>query len=135
MNVPSYYLFTSYSTFAYDEVIGIAINGVPIYPGRNKELYDYMSPKAYGSNNSPQKSNIDVCLGEIDGNLYHYRGYAPCMFDNVLDYISLMCTDELTCVKGYPLYLNGFDTYKTTLTPIRIAREGRKIYGPRNSQG
>lgn len=51
--MPSSYQQTSYSSFSYDEVIGVALNGVPIYPSRDSELYDFIQPQAYGFNTSP----------------------------------------------------------------------------------
>ena len=45
------------------------------------------------------------------------------------------CSAVQVCTQGYPQYLDAFDTFHNSLTPIGIARDGRKIYGPHNGQG
>ena len=104
------YNFLSHSTFTYNEVIGIALNGVPIYPGRNKNFYDFISPEAYGTHITPTKSAVDLCLGELDGNLYHYRSYSPCIFYNQMADIAMMCSSDSSCSSGYEEYLAQYDT-------------------------
>lgn len=137
VNVPSQYKFTSYSNFAFNEVIGIALNGVPIYPGRNKDLYDYLQPKAYPADtNALQASNVDICLGEIDGSLYHYRGYSPCILGSILNDLAMLCSANQGCSNGYHKYLEYYDSsLDRALIPIGVARDGRRIIGPYDSNG
>jgi hypothetical protein len=59
-------------------VVGIALNGVPIYGGFDRE-------NQYDAIDDPSSNyNLDQCLGNISPNgIYHYYGYSPCILPGI----------------------------------------------------
>ena len=64
-------------------MVGIAINGVPIFNGNSPQNMDYFYPKKWeGSDNDAYDARLDACLGAIGpDNMYHYWFLPPCLFD------------------------------------------------------
>ena len=48
----------------------------------------------------------------------------------------MFCSEEPQCSGGYHTYLSAYDTANDVyLVPFGISRDGRKIYGPKKSDG
>lgn len=63
-----------------DGIVGIALNGVPIYTGVAENQYDPFYPKAYGGLLNPEPLDIDACLGNADlSSFYKYYSMSPCI--------------------------------------------------------
>ncbi len=59
------------------QVVGISVNGVPIYTGVDKSGVD---PLSHGRKNS--QIIFDKCLGNLDSSsLYNYLSFSPCIFN------------------------------------------------------
>ena len=65
-----------------DGIVGIALNGVPIYSGTSELGFDAFFPKSYGKFVNPKRIETDLCLGSAEyGNFYKYYGFSPCIFE------------------------------------------------------
>ena len=65
-----------------DGIVGIALNGVPIYAGTSELSYDAFFPKSYGKFTNPKRIETDICLGSAEyGGYYKYYGFSPCIFE------------------------------------------------------
>jgi hypothetical protein len=64
-----------------DHIVGIAINGVPIFSGVSTLGYDPYGPKLYGSSGTLLGIDPDHCLGDNDyETFYHYYSFSPCIW-------------------------------------------------------
>ena len=65
-----------------DGIVGIALNGVPIYSGTSELGYDAFYPKSYGKFVNPKRVETDLCLGSTEySDFYKYYGFSPCIFE------------------------------------------------------
>ena len=66
-----------------DGIVGIALNGVPIYSGTSELGFDAFFPKSYsGRFSTPKRVETDLCLGSAEyGGYYKYYGFSPCIFE------------------------------------------------------
>ena len=63
-----------------NQIVGVALNGVPIYTGTSELRYDAFNPKGYGIYKNPKPINVDICLGSLSNSgFYKYYSYSPCM--------------------------------------------------------
>ncbi len=62
-----------------DHVVGIALNGVPIFSGTSELGFDAYAPQSY-KGLSPKSIPADLCLGNNDyTTFYHYYSNSPCI--------------------------------------------------------
>lgn len=113
-------------------VVGIALNGVPIFAGVSELGFDALYPKTYkGSAATPIK--VDYCMGNNDyTSFYHYYSMSPCIFDGTIKSLPLgkSCDSDSSCRNKKANHMITARSAYKTLTPIGIARDGHKIYGP-----
>ena len=65
-----------------NSIVGYALNGVLFFSGSSHYGYDAFFPKAYGTRNTPQKIEVDICLGSAENyNTYRYHMFSPCIYD------------------------------------------------------
>ena len=65
-------------------MVGVAINGVPMFNGNGPSNTDFFYPQSWEGSISSNAVNVglDACLGYIDDdNIYHYWFLPPCVFD------------------------------------------------------
>lgn len=66
-----------------DGIVGISLNGVPIYSGTSELGFDAFYPKSYGRFVNPRKVDTDLCLGSAElSSYYKYYSFSPCIFDS-----------------------------------------------------
>lgn len=88
-------------------IVGIALNGVPIYTGTSELKYDAFYPKGYSLYKNPKIVNADLCMGAVStAGFYKYYAYSPCIFNYELKYASSrgLCADQALCsedLEGY----------------------------------
>lgn len=64
-----------------DDIVGIALNGVPIMRSLSELNYDAYFPIAYSTFKSPLSVATDACLGNNDyASFYHYYSFSPCIY-------------------------------------------------------
>ena len=65
-----------------DNIVGITLNGLPIYSGTSEFGYDAYFPKSYGKNTNPRAVDVDACLGSTEhSGFYKYYSFSPCIFE------------------------------------------------------
>jgi hypothetical protein len=120
-----------------DKIVGVALNGVPIFSGVSELGMDAYAPKSY---NGASKKEIapDYCMGDTQyTTFYHYYSMSPCIFDGSLKSLpgAYACSADATCKSDKKTYILKAKTSQKTLLPVGIARDGHKIYGPYDSTG
>lgn len=87
-------------------MVGIAINGVPIFNGNSPQNMDYFYPKEWeGSNNQLVSAKLDGCLGAIESdNMYHYWFLPPCLIDSDHYQTTKYCEDIPECNEDMRIY-------------------------------
>ncbi len=83
--VPSRAKLTTYQSTSslVDRIVGVAFNGVPIFPASGEKMFDPLFPSSYDSVNISSTYAFDVCLGNNDYiSWYHYYSYSPCIQGN-----------------------------------------------------
>ncbi|CDW89137.1 UNKNOWN [Stylonychia lemnae] len=133
---PSY---TEYSG-NYKDIVGIAINGVPLHTGNSEYGSDIFFPKKY---KEYQYSNLtielDSCLGSVQFlGFYHYYGWSPCILPSgpIKTSSSSNCKDIDECKNDKLAYSISFmKPQEKNMTVIGIARDGHSILGPFRSDG
>ncbi|CDW88160.1 UNKNOWN [Stylonychia lemnae] len=133
---PSY---TEYSG-NYKDIVGIAINGVPIHTGNSEYGSDIFFPKKYKDNlQSELTVELDSCLGSVQFlGFYHYYGWSPCILPSgpIATKSSSNCKDIDECKKDKLAYSISFmKPQEKNMTVIGIARDGHSILGPFRSDG
>jgi hypothetical protein len=120
-----------------NKVVGVALNGVFLHPGISELGYDAFYPKAYATQVSPQSIDPDLCLGSSTySSSYHYYMFSPCILEQKIKHVSSECSSNSKCNNDkikYTLQLMSSDL--KGLIPVGLAKDGRIIYGPYNSNG
>ena len=126
------YSFINLSGDKLQGVSGIAITGVPIFPGLDeggKDAY-YPHPDAPGFD----PSELDECLGWVShpSPFYHYIGHSPCILGTKPSTVRLCSEAGVTCpdIKTG----SGFDDPEA-LTVAGIALDGHRLFGPYKASG
>eukprot|EP00347_Sterkiella_histriomuscorum_P020938 403335876 len=115
-----------------DSVVGIALNGVFIFGAVNEFGYDAFFPIKYGEKLNPQGVEADICLGSVYQSTYKYHMFSPCILPNSLQKISAPCDND--CQKQIAAHsISTIPDKLKTIFPIGLAKDGRVIYGPYNS--
>lgn len=84
-NIPTtseWSIVTSDTTVAksLDGIVGIAINGLPIFAGASGDKVDPYYPKAWSGSTKTTAETVDACIGHPQGDgLYHYHMLPPCL--------------------------------------------------------
>lgn len=131
------YSYTEHSGTDVDKIVGIALNGVPIFSGVSELGMDAYAAASY---NGVKATNIapDYCLGDNSHtSFYHYYTMSPCILSGALKSspTAKSCNSDTTCKSDKETYLLKAKSSQKTLTPIGIARDGHKIYGPFDDNG
>jgi hypothetical protein len=82
-----------------DKVVGIALNGVPIFFGTSELGFDVFKPKSYNGQ-SAKSVPVDLCLGNNDyTRYYHYYTNSPCILPGTQKAAVAggLCTDDTNC--------------------------------------
>ena len=123
-----------------DRVVGIAINGVPLFGGNSETGLDPFFPAFVGQSRAQTMINVDECMGSYRySSFYHYYSYSPCILNNLrkvdLDY--LKCKDIPECFVSPMQYaIAGTDDDNIDLDIMGIAKDGHIIISPfKNSDG
>jgi hypothetical protein len=136
-NPPRNIMYQSSSTSLPNQLLGIAIDGVPIYSAlASVNGADMISSNTIG--------RIDQCggiLGDtIDGPRYHYRVMPTCLHGFKVQQVNLMrniyVDDVYELLKTFDsLALRNFSTYIYTRYLLGYALDGFPIYSPYDSNG
>ena len=71
-----------------DGIVGIALNGVPIYAGTSELGFDAFFPRAFGRYVNPRRAETDLCLGSAEhSSFYKYYSFSPCIYDSTAAHI------------------------------------------------
>ena len=118
-------------------IVGTALNGVFFFGGTSHYGYDVFSPRAYGLRQYPQRIKVDICLGTADHyGVYRYHSFSPCIYMVDEREVSADCRDDERCRRDMFKYATDIIPKQLkSQGPIGIAKDGRIIYGPFNSQG
>jgi len=120
-----------------NSIVGYALNGVFFFSGSSHYGYDAFFPKAFGTRNSPQKIDVDVCLGTADNyNTYRYHMFSPCIYDIALRGVAKDCASDAVCSRDVRNHsIANIPDQLRTQDPVGLAKDGRVIYGPYRSDG
>ncbi|CDW90957.1 UNKNOWN [Stylonychia lemnae] len=133
---PSYQEFSGIM----ENIVGIALNGVPIHIGNSEYGSDVFHPKKFGDKAYSEKTvELDQCLGssEISG-FYHYYGWSPCILpsDLIKSRNAEFCRNIPACIQDQLGYsLSFLSPQEKTIMIIGIARDGHSILGPYKRDG
>eukprot|EP00347_Sterkiella_histriomuscorum_P018009 403347133 len=120
-------------------IVGIAINGVPIYTGSSEYDNDAFFPASYGVNSVPPSLEIDTCLGSIGSSkYYHYYSFSNCIFPSSHSTLltQSLCKNLQDCSSDPMAYSIQFQEDKVQgALPIGIAKDGHMIVGPYKADG
>eukprot|EP00347_Sterkiella_histriomuscorum_P006962 403350773 len=133
-NIPSIYEYQGYSGIN-SKIVGITLNGVPLFHGSSELQYDAFFPKSYGLYRFPKGVDIDTCLGSAQySSFYHYYSFSPCIIptDFKTTAISALCSQTASCKDDLIKYMQSGLTseFKATQQVVGIAKDGHKILGP-----
>lgn len=121
-----------------NSIVGIALNGVPFYTGTSEFGADAYYPKSL-TTGFVRPIDPDACLGNSDySDYYHYYSFSPCILTSTPKSASIasQCSDSTSCENDKLSYARQYiGTANQDLTPIGLARDGHKIYGPYNTDG
>ncbi|TNV79542.1 hypothetical protein FGO68_gene10160 [Halteria grandinella] len=109
----------------YTNIVGIALTGVPISAGANRQNWDPLFPLFQNV-----KSTIDACLGDVDETGYHYLANSPCIQSPLLranESIDMCSSNTLCRFSRITSYMGGQAV--KALAPVGVALDGRRIYG------
>lgn len=91
------------STFNFNDVVGITLNGVFIYAATAlPNSIDPLSPRNWGTNaalsTAPVADNVDLCLGTAIGSqVYHYFSFSACIYDSPISQVASYCNSNPSC--------------------------------------
>lgn len=99
-----------------------------------------MDAYSAASYNGAKATNIapDYCMGDNSHTtFYHYYTMSPCILSGALKSspTAKTCASDTTCKSDKSTYILKAKSSQKTLTPIGIARDGHKIYGPYDEDG
>lgn len=99
--------YTAHSGTNIAKIVGVALNGVPIFSGVSELGMDAYSPKSY--NGAKAKSIApDFCMGDTEyTTFYHYYTMSPCILEGSLKSQpgGKACTDDTTCKSSKTTYI------------------------------
>eukprot|EP00347_Sterkiella_histriomuscorum_P009381 403341427 len=132
--LPAIYEYKSYSGTT-QRVVGITLNGIPLFQGTSELQYDAFFPKSYGLYRFPKTIDVDLCLGSSQySSFYHYYSYSPCIIGAAFktNAKSALCQNVTTCKNDLTTYMQSGLTpeYKSVQQVIGVAKDGHKILGP-----
>jgi hypothetical protein len=82
-----------------------------------------------------EAETVDACIGHPAGGAYHYHMLPPCLINTELE-TTEMCALVSDCTNDVKEYaLDSYTLKAKTLTYIGLAKDGRPIVGPYNSDG
>jgi hypothetical protein len=130
-SAPSSASFTPSTNFTNaDRIVGISIDGVPIFNALNRINEDIFYPITANSTES-----VDSCLGHTRTNgTYYYRLGSSCSLDPPSN-PTTTCDAIQACNESIANYSISMFKNHTSLTVIGIAKDGHIIYGPYTSNG
>ena len=108
-------------------MVGIAINGVPIFGGNSPNNMDYFYPLQWdGGLTTTIDTKLDACLGAIDKDqMYHYSFLTPCLISTDLVDTSKYCEDIDECKADMASYaLTLYDINANTRKLLGMAKDG-----------
>ena len=117
-----------------DTSVGTTITGVNMYNALSADDVDPYYPAVYGhvTNITEATEHVDFCLGHPNPPLtYHYHIGSPCLFGEPSQ--NKPCLAEYGC-DAKTFFNAAFDKEKKPMV-IGIARDGRVVYGPYESEG
>eukprot|EP00347_Sterkiella_histriomuscorum_P024256 403331763 len=137
--LPAVYEYKGYSGTT-QRVVGIALNGVPLFQGTSELQYDSLYPKSYGLYRFPKVVDVDICLGSSQySSFYHYYSYSPCILGTTFksNAKSVLCANVTSCKNDLVTYMQSglSPEYKANQQIIGIAKDGHKILGPYKKGG
>lgn len=120
-----------------DGIVGWALNGLPIFYGMSADRVDPYYPKAWSGSSKTTAEIVDACIGHPQGdNLYHYHMLPPCLVNADNMQTTKVCEQVADCTNDLKSYaMSAFTAKAKTLTYIGVAKDGRPIVGPYNSDG
>jgi hypothetical protein len=118
-------------------MIGVTLNGVPIYNANSASGEDAIFPS---SGSVFDDIGLDECLGSnTEDGVYYYRTISPCMLPPGLMKTNIdFCNMNPACNEDKLKFaLSFFDKHPQykKLTTIGLAKDGRLIYGPYKNDG
>jgi hypothetical protein len=115
----------------YDKLVGVALDGIPIYSGLSASGCDVFYPNCNGT---AFEYDLDACGGSFgptpDGWRYHYRTVPTCLFvssNSAVDQRKMLAEDVIQLLEAFSSY-DGPQVLGYTLT-------GRPIYSPLTDEG
>lgn len=129
--------YYEYSGNNVDQIVGIALNGVPFFSGVSELGMDAFKPNKY---NGVKAKAIapDSCLGDSTyTQFYHYYSASPCILDGAWkeNPEGSTCKSDSSCSSDMLTYMLNVRRSQKTLMPVGIAKDGHKIYGPYDANG
>ena len=124
-----------------NKAIGIAFNGVLIFPSVLADSKDPYYPRAETKAERALLTHVnpDACLGTThasDEQAYHYYTMSPCITPSIAQLYAFTCEDDPNCKENKVEYLtSNFSSSLQTILPVGLAKDGHIIYGPYRIDG
>lgn len=134
----SYYDNVAGNSMSNGGAMGWAVNGIIIFSSSSADNEDPYYPKAWSGNSKAVVEVVDACAAHPENTgFYHYHILPPCLVDNkgmknpgVCDSMS-----NSTCSSDVKSYVLSHYANNKTLTVLGVAKDGRVIVGPYDSNG
>jgi len=128
---------TGYGTQVFDDIAGVALNGVLILSSTSNKQVDYLFPKPWASSIGSTFSvpDLDACLGMFNESTSNY-GYIivpTCVTDSRAQDATKKCSQVGNCandIRGFAMSSGGLQD-----RILGIAKDGHLIISPLDSQG
>jgi hypothetical protein len=114
---------------------GYGLNGIPFFTSASTDSVDPFYPKAWSGGTVLNAESVDACIGHPAGGVYHYHMLPPCLIDTDIQ-TTKVCNAVSACVNDLKAYaLSSYTSKAKTLTYVGLAKDGRPIVGPYDSNG